>query len=131
MPSRTRAAFFIQVFIGLLVLCTGREAFALTAVAGMCDPIGASAPAPMPVLPIRGGEIIALDDCDRLLAAFGEGEPPTDAASHEVIESAPKPPLPAGFVIFERVGEVLPVPVLDRARPPTRTIAGIYRPPRG
>jgi hypothetical protein len=129
-PPFPRAALLIRLLIGLWVICWGGEALALPAVAGMCDPVGASAPAPLPVLPIRGGEILPLDDCDRLLAGFGEAEAPADSASVQIGQDAPKPAVPGQFAFPVRAGTIQPIPRIERLPSRMSVLEGVYRPPR-
>jgi hypothetical protein len=117
--------------LALVVLFVARDAAAFSAVAGMCDPVGASAPAPFPAMPVRGGEITAADDCDFLMSDFGSSSSGGEEASLELPEPGPKP-APAGlFQILKRIGERAAVPKAPAAPASSAHLVGIYRPPRG
>ena len=125
-----RAVRLIQVLVSLTLLLTAADAAAIPIVAGMCDPVGASAPAPAPVMPSRGGAIDVLEDCEQLFSGFGEERPGEDTAALDTATDGPQPAPLTSFTLLRPVGVRARAPGVVRGATTPGHAAGVYRPPR-
>jgi hypothetical protein len=126
LASRHRMLLVVVVAIAGVVLRVGT---ARAALAPMCDQGAMTVPAPLPLKPVRGGEIVALD-CARFevdLDVNGTGGDSVEQALERACEKVapgglPWPPCPRGE--RTRVAPKPDVPALPRIA------FRVYRPPR-
>lgn len=129
--SSARLLRVLQVVVVLLVTGSSADAWALgNSVAGMCDPVGASAPAPLPALPANGGTIDVLDDCDVIGSTSAGARDSGDSAGTAGGDSRPIAAAAPLFGVVSQRAQTLPVPAGARVAGPIGHSSGVYRPPR-
>jgi hypothetical protein len=129
-PARFHRGGALGILVAIAVALLSPRAFA---VAPMCDPSGASVPAPIPAPPYATGDLTAPRNCDDTpwsgvdVARPGHSEVPPKVRAWNL----PDHVLPTPFEWAPLRGTVLPR--ADAVLPPHRPgfSEPVYRPPRG